>query len=268
MAGRFDGLSALEWRLCVAIMPPEPTQRRRGMPQTPCRQVVHTRLDLLITGGRWCETPRGPRWASKRAAQRGLPRWQADGTLAATQARGLGRAEAAARCSGRLAPRDGACSPWERGGEGGARGGIGQGGRIHRLTAGDGRPLAHRTTPAHGDERAQVMPVREAVKRRTGPRGRPRQRLHVIATDTGDEAQALVNSAGRVASGRRSPRASGRPSTTGAARSKTWRPASQPSAPSPGSSTSIAVWSSGGSVGSHVSTRFWPWRPFICGIRD
>jgi transposase len=72
-----------------------------------------------------------------------------------------------------------------------ARGGKGQGVLIHRLTAGDGRPLAHRTTPANGDERAQVMPLLEAVKLRTGTRGRPRKRLKVIATDRGYEAKAL-----------------------------------------------------------------------------
>ena len=81
--------------------------------------------------------------------------------------------------------------PGQGGGEGVAHGGKGKGGLIHRLTAGDGRPLAQRTTPANGDARAQVRPVREAVKRRTGPRGRPRQRLQVIATATGYDATAL-----------------------------------------------------------------------------
>jgi transposase len=114
MAGRFEGLSDLEWRLCVDLMPPELTQRRRGMPQTPFRQVVHTRLDLLSTGGRWCDTPRGPRWAAKRAAQRGLQRWQADGTLAARQARGLGLAEARGLMPWEDGAVEGACSPGER----------------------------------------------------------------------------------------------------------------------------------------------------------
>ena len=72
-----------------------------------------------------------------------------------------------------------------------ARGGTGQGVLLHGLTAGAGRPVAHRPTPATGDARAQVMPVRDAVKRRTGPRGRPRQRRNVIATDNGDAAKAL-----------------------------------------------------------------------------
>ena len=81
--------------------------------------------------------------------------------------------------------------PGKGGGEGVTRGGKGQGILIHGLTAGDGMPLAHRTTPAHGDKRAQGMPRLDAVKVRTGPRGRPRQRLKVLATDTGYDAKAL-----------------------------------------------------------------------------
>jgi hypothetical protein len=52
-------------------------------------------------------------------------------------------------------------------------------------------PLANRTTPANGDERAQVVPLLDAVKVRTGKRGRPRKRLKVMATDKGYDAKAL-----------------------------------------------------------------------------
>lgn len=48
-----------------------------------------------------------------------------------------------------------------------------------------------RTMPANGDERAQVVPLLDAVKVRTGKRGRPRKRLKVIATDKGYDAKAL-----------------------------------------------------------------------------
>jgi transposase len=81
--------------------------------------------------------------------------------------------------------------PGKGGGEGVARGGKGKGVLIHCLTAGDGMPLAQRTTPANGDERAQVMPLLDAVKVRTGTRGRPRKRLKVLATDKGYDAKAL-----------------------------------------------------------------------------
>ena len=113
MAGRFEGLSELEWRVFVDIMPPEPTTRGRGMPHTPFRKVVNTLLSLLITGCRWCDTPRGPLWASKSAAHRWWQRWQADGTLATMQARVLGLAEARGMMHWEYGAVDGACSPWE-----------------------------------------------------------------------------------------------------------------------------------------------------------
>ncbi len=83
MAGRFEGLSDLEWHLFADVFPPAPLKRGRGMPHTPFRKVVNTLLYVLITGCRWCDLPRGPQWASKSAAHRWLQRWQADGTLAA-----------------------------------------------------------------------------------------------------------------------------------------------------------------------------------------
>ena len=72
-----------------------------------------------------------------------------------------------------------------------ARGGQGKGILIHSLTDAAGMPLAHRTTPANGNEHAQVMPLLDAVRRRTGKRGRPRTRPQVIATDKGYDAKAL-----------------------------------------------------------------------------
>jgi hypothetical protein len=47
---------------------------------------------VRITGCRGCDLPCGPPWASTSAAQRGLQRWQAEGTLAAMPARLLGMA--------------------------------------------------------------------------------------------------------------------------------------------------------------------------------
>jgi transposase len=93
MAGRFEGLSDLEWHLFADILPPEPTMRERGMPHTPFRKVVNTLLDVPITGCRWCDLPHGAPRASESAAHRWPQRWQADGTLAAIQARMLGIAE-------------------------------------------------------------------------------------------------------------------------------------------------------------------------------
>jgi IS5 family transposase len=52
-------------------------------------------------------------------------------------------------------------------------------------------PLAHRATPANGNERAQVMPLLDAVRVRTGRRGRPRKRPKVLVTDKGYDANDL-----------------------------------------------------------------------------
>src|ERR1041384_7910903 len=90
-----------------------------------------------------------------------------------------------------MAPSMALFPPGKGGGEGVARGGKGKGILIHSLTEGGGMPLANRTTPANGEERAQVLPLLDAVKSRTGKRGRPRKRLHVIATDKGYDAKAL-----------------------------------------------------------------------------
>ena len=114
MAGRFEGLSDLEWHLFTDIFPPEPTERRRGMPHTPFRKVVNPWLYVLITGCRWCDLPHGAQWASKSAAHRWLQRWQADGTLMAMQARILGIAEEHGMIQWQYGAVDSAFSPWQR----------------------------------------------------------------------------------------------------------------------------------------------------------
>jgi transposase len=114
MAGKFEGLCDLEWKLFADIFPPEPRTLGRGMPHTPCRKVVNTLLYFLITGCRWCDIPCGPQWASKRAAHRWLQRWQADGTLAAMHARILGITEEHGMIQWQYGAVDGSFSPWQR----------------------------------------------------------------------------------------------------------------------------------------------------------
>ena len=62
MAGRFEGLSDLEWKLFEDIFPTFES-RLRGMPPVPFRYVFNSLLYILITGCRWCDLPRGDRWA-------------------------------------------------------------------------------------------------------------------------------------------------------------------------------------------------------------
>src|SRR5262245_56687516 len=75
-----------------------------------CVGLVHS-----CPGG---EFPRGPQWASKSATHRWLQRWQAEGTLAAMQARPLGVAEARGRIHWEYGAVDGACAPWQGWGRG------------------------------------------------------------------------------------------------------------------------------------------------------
>lgn len=115
MAGTFAGVSDLEWKRFADLFPPEPSQRGRGMPHTPFRQVVNTLRYVLITGCRWCDLPRGPPWASKSAAPRWLQRWQVDGTLGAMHARVLGLAEERGLIHWHYGAVDGSFSPGQRG---------------------------------------------------------------------------------------------------------------------------------------------------------
>jgi IS5 family transposase len=77
------------------------------------------------------------------------------------------------------------------GGEGIAYGRQGKGILIHSLTDAAGMPLSTGTTPANGDERAQVLPLLDTLHIRTGKRGRPRKRLKVLAADQGYDAKDL-----------------------------------------------------------------------------
>jgi transposase len=81
--------------------------------------------------------------------------------------------------------------PGKGGGEGIAYGRKGKGMLIHSLTDAAGMPLSLSTTPANGDERAQVLPLLDTICLRTGKRGRPRKRFKVLAADNGDDAKDL-----------------------------------------------------------------------------
>ena len=81
--------------------------------------------------------------------------------------------------------------PGKGGGDGIAHGRKGKGILLHSLTEAGGMPLATCTTPANGNERAQVVPLLDAVTIKTGKRGRPRKRLKVLAADKGYDSKAL-----------------------------------------------------------------------------
>lgn len=114
MAGRFEGLSDLEWKLFEDVMTEEGEKRGRGMPHAPFRCILNTLMYVLITGCRWCDVPKGENWASKSSAHRWLMRWQADGTLKLLQARILGIASEKGLINWSYGAVDGSFSPWKR----------------------------------------------------------------------------------------------------------------------------------------------------------
>jgi hypothetical protein len=71
----------------------------------------------------------------------------------------------------RRAPWLGHFPPGTGGGKGVAHGREDKGILIHSLTDGAGMPLPMCTTPANGDERAQVLPLLDAMHARTGNQG-------------------------------------------------------------------------------------------------
>jgi hypothetical protein len=146
--------------------------------------------------------------------------------------------------------------PGKGGGEGVAHGGKGKGILIHSLTEGNGMPLANRTTPANGDERAQVVPLLDAVKVRTGKRGPP---VNVSRSSRRIKAMMRKRCVRRYGSGVSEPSsrsASEKPRKTVADRSKKRFRGSQPRGRLPGSRRNIVVWLYGGSVLLHALRHF------------
>jgi hypothetical protein len=120
MAGRFEGLSDLEWKLFEDIFPDEPKKRGKGMPHAPYRHVLNSMLYILITGCRWCDLPRGDIWASKSSSHRWLKRWRSDGTFEYLQGRilampaaGYAYANEKGLINWDFGAVDGSFSPWE-----------------------------------------------------------------------------------------------------------------------------------------------------------
>ncbi len=108
MAGRFEGLNDLEWKLFEDIFPTK-QKRGKGMPHTPFRYVLNSLISILITGCRWCDLPQGKIWASKSAAHRWLKRWKEDGTFEHLQARILALADSKGLINWNYGAIDGSC---------------------------------------------------------------------------------------------------------------------------------------------------------------
>ena len=113
MAGRFEGLNDLEWKLFEDIFLETPKKRPRGMPPVPFRYVLNSLLYILISGCRWCDLPRGKIWASKSSAHRWLKRWKEEGTFEHLQSRILAITDSQGLINWNYGAIDGSFSPWQ-----------------------------------------------------------------------------------------------------------------------------------------------------------
>ncbi|NRA91010.1 MAG: transposase [Simkaniaceae bacterium] len=52
MAGRFDGLTDMQWEILEPLIPKKRDKRGKGKPHTPCRKVCNTIFWIMITGSR------------------------------------------------------------------------------------------------------------------------------------------------------------------------------------------------------------------------
>jgi hypothetical protein len=161
-------------------------------------------------------------------------------TMGVMQARILGVAEEKGMIHWEYGAVDGVFSPWPGWGRGRRPRGQGKGPLIHSLTEGCGMPLAHRTTPANGDERAQVLLLLDTVQVRRGKRGRPRKRLSLPQLKA-MRRKRCGRSAASAGSGRKFRSGSGRRKSTGVDRSQKPSHACKRSAPLPGFRRSSAA---------------------------
>ena len=81
MAGRFEGLTDLQWGFLSSFFPPPPQKRGKGSPPADRRKVLNSILYILITGSRWCDLPKGEQWGARSTSHRWLERWMEEGTF-------------------------------------------------------------------------------------------------------------------------------------------------------------------------------------------
>ncbi len=92
MPGRLEGMSDAEWELFKNIFLKK-AWKGREMPATHPHKILNLLLFIVVTGCRWCDLPRGEKWASKSVSHRWLKAWHSDGSLKELQALLLGYAQ-------------------------------------------------------------------------------------------------------------------------------------------------------------------------------
>ena len=79
--GRFEGINDDQWALLESAIPKGPKKRLKGHPHSPWRPICNSIFWILITGGRWCDLPKGKQFGARTTSHRWLGIWQKEGTL-------------------------------------------------------------------------------------------------------------------------------------------------------------------------------------------
>ena len=81
MAGRFEGLNDMQWKILQPLFYPLLEKRGRGKLPSDRRRVLNSILYIMITGSRWCDLPQAEQWAARSTSHRWLKIWSQNGTL-------------------------------------------------------------------------------------------------------------------------------------------------------------------------------------------
>ena len=157
MAGRFNGITDLEWAEIESLLPKK--QTRMGRPYANLRYVINSILFMLIEGSRWGSIPRGKIWAPKSTAYGWLKKMVALGTLDQVFSAIVKKADHKNMVCWKDVLFDGTFSPGKGGGKKVEYGYKGKGSTIHMMADSNGMPLNAVVTAANGDERRQVVPL-------------------------------------------------------------------------------------------------------------
>jgi len=114
MAGRFEGLTDIQWATLEPLLPPLPAKRTRGYPKADRRKTLNSLLYILITGCRWCDLPVGEQWGKRSSTHRWHLIWSQDGFYERLQEATLNQAELKGLIDWEASSVDGSFSPRKR----------------------------------------------------------------------------------------------------------------------------------------------------------
>lgn len=77
----FQGLSDKHWKILKPCLPPKPAKNWIGRRPQDFRPILNSIFWILITGARWCDLPKGKKFAKRSTAHFWLGKWQDDKTL-------------------------------------------------------------------------------------------------------------------------------------------------------------------------------------------